>query len=124
MPDMPFFGSVIITGGGEGGTTNYDVLSNKPVVNLTGSPVIICEQATGVYNIDGTWSITADDVIRETLKDDLFYVLNDDDGCKLTWVSAGDIRTFRVTKGGSASNIVEDSIATSENITSSLVGSF
>ena len=79
MADIPFFGGVATSGGGSGGTTNYDMLINKPVINVSGDPVVICDLETGVYNIEGTWSITSDDVKRETLKDDLFYVSEKND---------------------------------------------
>lgn len=124
MADMPFFGGVVSTGGGTGGTTDYDALSNKPVTNLTGSPVVICELETGVYNIEGTWAMTADDTAKETLNDDLFYVFNDENECKLTWISAGEIHTYHVSAGGTVSDVVEDSIATTDEVVSSLVGSF
>lgn len=124
MADMPFFGGVVSGGGGGGGTTDYDALSNKPVVNMTGTPVVICELETGVYNIDGTWAMTTDDTQKETLKDDLFYVFNDETECKLTWISAGKIHTYHVPTGGTASDIEEDSIATTEDVVASLIGSF
>lgn len=123
MADMPFFGGVV-SGGGTGGTTDYDALSNKPVVNLNGSPVVICELETGVYNIDGSWVMTADGAAKETLKDDLFYVFNGETECKLTWISAGQIHTYHVPSDGTASDVVEDSIATTDEVMSSLVGSF
>ena len=34
MADIPFFGGVATSGGGSGGTTNYDMLINKPVINV------------------------------------------------------------------------------------------
>ena len=124
MADMPFFGGAISSGGGTGGTTDYDALSNRPVTNLTGHPVVISELASGVYNIDGTWAMTADDTPRETMKDDMFYVYNGESGCRLTWITAGDIHTYRVSADGSAGDIEEDSVATTEDIVDSLVGSF
>ena len=47
--------------GGGGGTTNYDQLSNRPVQNISGDPVVISTLTSGVYNIDGSWVITADE---------------------------------------------------------------
>lgn len=124
MADIPFFGGVATSGGGSGGTTNYDMLINKPVINVSGDPVVICDLETGVYNIEGTWSITSDDVKRETLKDDLFYVSNDDVECRLTWISAGTFHTYQVPSGGSASDINEDALATADGIISQMVGQF
>jgi len=110
MADMPFFGGVVSAGGGTGGTLNYDALTNKPVVNITGSPVVISELETGVYNIEGSWSLTADDTERVSLKDDLFYVSNDETGCKLTWITAGEIRTYSIPVDGTADDITEDTV--------------
>lgn len=132
MSDLPFFGGGTSDGGsGGGGVTSYDALTNKPVINLSGSPVIISSLATGVYNIDGTWAITDGDTPRTTRKDDMFYVLNEDGVCKLTWITAGEIYTYSSQKDGGASSIVEDRIAkesdcknqTGEN-TDDLIGSF
>lgn len=123
MSDIPFFVGAG-SSGGSGGTTNYDMLTNKPVINMTGDPVIICELGTGVYNIEGTWSITSDDVKRETLKDDLFYVSNDEVECRLTWISAGMFHTYQVPSGGSASDISEDTLATADGVISQMVGQF
>lgn len=122
MSDMPFW-SGISTGGG-GGTSDYDQLSNKPVTNISGDGIVIAGLSTGVYNIDGTWKITADDTERETLKDDLFYVKNDGGSVKLTWISAGQIKTYHVSAGGTSSDIVEENIATSSEVIAEMVGDF
>ena len=79
---------------------------------------------SGVYNIDGTWKITSDDDERETLKDDLFYVKNDGENVKLTWISAGLIKTYGVSADGSKDDIVEDSVATSSAVMADMIGSF
>ena len=124
MADMPFFSGGGDGGGGSGGTTNYNALSNKPVTNLTGSPIVIAELATGVYNIDGTWAMTSDDTPKTTLKDDLFYVSNESGEVKLTWVTAGKIYTYTVPEGGTAEEIIEDEIPTVGSISYDLVGGF
>lgn len=66
MSDIPFWSGG--SGGGTGGVSNYDQLSNKPVTNISGSGIVISSLSTGVYNIDGTWKITPDDDERETLR--------------------------------------------------------
>lgn len=125
MADLPFFSGGGGDGGGSsGGTTNYNALSNKPVINLTGDPIVISGLATGVYNIEGTWSMTSDDVHRNTLKDDLFYVSTENGKVELTWITAGKIYTFSVPEGGSAAEIVEDVVPTAGSISQDLVGSF
>lgn len=111
-------------GGGSGGVSDYNLLRNRPVVNISGSGVVINALSTGVYNIDGTWKMTPDDVERTTNKDDLFYVFNDGEGSRLTWVSAGQIKTFGVPDGGTAADIVESEIATVEDVADQLVGDF
>lgn len=122
MSDIPFWSGG--TGGGTGGVSNYDKLSNKPVTNISGSGIVISSLSTGVYNIDGTWKITPDDDERETLKDDLFYVKNDGDNVKLTWISAGLIKTYGVPSDGGKDDIVEDSVATSSAVIADMIGSF
>lgn len=122
MSDIPFWSGG--SGGGTGGVSNYDQLSNKPVTNISGSGIVISSLSTGVYNIDGTWKITPDDDERETLKDDLFYVKNDGNNVKLTWISAGLIKTYSVPSNGSRDDIVEDSVATSSAVIADMIGSF
>lgn len=122
MSDIPFWSGG--SGGGTGGVSNYDQLSNKPVTNISGSGIVISSLSTGVYNIDGTWKITPDDDERETLKDDLFYVKNDGENVKLTWISAGLIKTYGVSADGSKDDIVEDSVATSSAVIADMIGSF
>lgn len=111
-------------GGGSGGVSDYNLLRNRPVVNISGSGVVINALSTGVYNIDGTWKMTPDDAERATKMDDLFYVFNDDAGSRLTWVSAGQIKTFSVPDGGTATDIIESEIATVEDVADQLVGDF
>ena len=120
--DMPFFSGG--GGGSGGGTSNYDELSNKPVTNLTGDPVVIATLETGVYNIEGTWAMTDDDTPKVTLKDDLFYVSNENGETRLTWISAGRINTYSVPEGGTAEDIETGDIPTTDTIAEDLVGSF
>lgn len=122
MSDIPFWSGG--SGGGTGGVSNYDQLSNKPVTNISGSGIVISSLSTGVYNIDGTWKITPDDDERETLKDDLFYVKNDGENVKLTWISAGLIKTYGVSADGNKDDIIEDSVATSSAVMADMIGSF
>ena len=122
MSDIPFWSGG--SGGGTGGVSNYAQLSNKPVTNISGSGIVISSLSTGVYNIDGTWKITPDDDECETLKDDLFYVKNDGENVKLTWISAGLIKTYGVSADGSKDDIVEDSVATSSAVMADMIGSF
>lgn len=125
MADMPFFSGGGDGGGsGGGGTTNYNALSNKPVTNLTGNPIVIANLSTGVYNIEGTWAITTDDAPRETLKDDLFYVSNENGEVKLTWITASKIHNYSVPAGGTSAEIEEDVVPTVGSISQDLVGSF
>lgn len=111
-------------GGGSGGVSDYDQLKNRPVINIAGTDIVISSLATGVYNIDGTWKMTTDDVERDTLADDLFYVMNDSVESRLTWISAGQIKTYSVPAGGSAADIKEGAIATTEEVIRDMVGVF
>lgn len=111
-------------GGGSGGVSDYDQLQNRPVINIAGTGIVISSLATGVYNIEGTWKMTNDDVERDTLADDLFYVMNDGAESKLTWISAGQMKTYGVSAGGSAADIKEGTIATAEEIVRNMVGTF
>lgn len=111
-------------GGGEGGVTDYNMLQNRPVINITGNGVVISSLTSGVYNINGTWKMTPDDANRDTGKDDLFYVFNDIAGSRLTWISAGQIKTFGVPDGGTAADITESEVATVGEVSDQLVGDF
>lgn len=125
MADMPFFtGGGGNSGGGGTGVTDYNQLSNRPVINLTGDNVVISQLTTGVYNIKGTWKITEDDEVRSSADDDLFYVLNDGSNCKLTWLCAGEIKKATVPVGATAEEIVIDEVATTGDIVAQLVGDF
>lgn len=134
MTDLSWINAVVSLGSGGGGTggdgvTDYNLLNNKPVTNISGSPVIINSLSTGIYNIDGTWAITPDDKPRETRKDDMFYVLNENGVCKLTWISAGEIYTYSSDNNGSADSIVEDRVtkesdAKGQGDSDDFVGSF
>lgn len=56
--------------GGGSGTTNYDDLSNKPIVNLTGtesSPIVLHELEYGIYLIKGSYRYTQDDEIKQSV---------------------------------------------------------
>lgn len=126
MADLSFFpgGKDNSGGGGSGGTTDYNELRNRPVTNINGKGVVVSSLSTGVYNIKGTWKMTEDDTERDTLDDDLFYVLQADNETKLTRISAGEIKTFRVPAGGGASDVVVDEMATAGGISTQLVGEF
>lgn len=108
-----FIPALVLCGGGSGsggGTTNYDQLSNRPVQNISGNPVVISTLPSGVYNIDGSWAITADGDPRATYKDDMFYVLNENGVCKMTWITAGEIYTYSSQNDGDASSVEEDRV--------------
>lgn len=132
MADLSWLGALVGLGGsgGEGGSggssgvTNYDQLTNRPVSNIKGSGIVINALPTGVYNISGTWKFTDDDAERSTLDDDLFYVLNEGAECKMTWISAGTIKTFSSPSGGTAADIVEQEITGGEYTAEELVGTF
>lgn len=126
MADLSFFpgGKDNSGGGGSGGTTDYNELRNRPVTNINGKGVVVSSLSTGVYNIKGTWKMTEDDIERDTLDDDLFYVLQANNETKLTRISAGEIKTFRVPTGGSAADVVVDEMATAGGISTQLVGEF
>ena len=51
-----FYGNYGGSGGGSGGTTNYNELSNKPIINLNGlpnSPTILYSLTEGEYMVSG-----------------------------------------------------------------------
>lgn len=67
-----FYGHGWCTGGGEsgGGTTDYNDLSNKPIVNLTGtesSPVTFSDLEYGNYLIKGFYRYSANDESKQSI---------------------------------------------------------
>lgn len=127
MADLSWISALTNQGGGggsSGGVSDYDQLKNRPVTNIAGTGTVISALETGVYNIEGTWKLTPDDIERETLADDLFYVMNNGAESKLTWISAGQIKTYGVLVGGTAADITEGSIATTEEVVRNMVGVF
>lgn len=126
MADMSWMSALWASGGGSGsgGTSNYNELANQPVTNVIGTGVVISALSTGVYNIDGSWKMTEDDIERTSYNDDLFYVLNDGAMVKLTRISAGEIQTMNVPVGGTAADIVTDEVATAEEVMNQLVAEF
>lgn len=111
-------------GGSSGGVSDYDQLKNCPVTNVSGTGIVISSLTTGVYNIEGTWKMVSDDIERISNADDLFYILNDGAETKLTWVSAGQIKMYGVPNDGSAIDIIESEIATTDSVTQNIVGTF
>ena len=56
-------------GGGAGGTSNYNELSNKPIINLNGAennPIVFNTLSIGTYLIKGRYKYTKDDQIKNT----------------------------------------------------------
>lgn len=124
-----FIPALVSPGSSGSGTTNYDQLSNRPVQNISGDPVVISALQSGVYNIDGTWTVTADGNPRATQKDDMFYVLNENGVCKMTWITAGEIYTYSSQKDGDASSVEKDRVTKESDCKNhadpdSLIGSF
>lgn len=67
-----FYGHSWCTGGSEGGggTTDYNDLSNKPIVNLTGtesSPVTFSDLEYGNYLIKGFYRYSASDESKQSI---------------------------------------------------------
>lgn len=112
-------------GGGSGGTTDYNDLSNRPIINVMGEDIDLSRLSTGVYNIKGTFKVCADDEPHDSGgDDDLFYVTNDADGLKATRVSAGASTLYTLPVGGTASDIQIGETATIEKISEQLVSDF
>lgn len=102
MGDMSWFRSLASCALG----TSYDDLQNAPISNIEGDGVIVGQLTTGVYSISGTWKLTEDDRERQTPDDDLFYILNGENGTRVTWVSSVGMQTIYVPKGASITDVV------------------
>ena len=110
MDDISFFGGGKgDSGGSGGGVTNYNALSNKPVINLSGNPVVLSILSTGVYNVLGTWTVVSGAEVFDSPADDLFCVIRNSDGFKATRISADGIQNMFLPIGGSANDVVYDS---------------
>lgn len=127
MSDVSFLVSMVNKSGNStegGGTTNYDMLTNQPIRNISGTKVNLSTLDSGVYSISGTWCMCADDVERDTPNDDLFFVSNGNDSCTVTRISAGHIYTLSLPIGGTAANIEDGAVATWGDLADSMVGDF
>lgn len=120
MEDISFFGGGGSSGGGSG-TTNYNELTNKPVRNISGAPVVISTLTTGVYNVSGTWIMTDGAEVFETLEDDLFYVTKTATSCKLTRVSADGVYSANYILGDSPEKVEYDTVATVNEATTEVM---
>ena len=63
-----FYGNGGWTGGEGSGTTNYNDLSNRPIVNLTGtesSPIVLHMLEYGIYLIKGFYHYNASDELKQ-----------------------------------------------------------
>jgi hypothetical protein len=106
-------GDVSFYGGGRrksvaAGAVSYNELSNRPIINVAGYPVILIELPTGIYNISGTWAAISDSEAFESPADDLFYIVNSGDGFKAVRISAEGVYTISYSE---ASGVVYDTIA-------------
>ena len=74
-----FYGNVVIGGGG-GGISNYNELTNKPIINLTGLTAInLSTLNEGLYNVKGNYIYNAADTKVKTFASPrLLQVLLDD----------------------------------------------
>ena len=61
---------------------------------------------------------------NEEMKGTVTFCKNDGDNVKLTWISAGLIKTYGVPSDGGKDDIVEDSVATSSAVIADMIGSF
>lgn len=60
------------------GTTNYNELDNRPIINLTGIlPVDFSSLDVGVYNVTGNYKYGADDTTKTWDAPNMVYVFKD-----------------------------------------------
>lgn len=73
-----FYGNGSAKGGGGGGTSDYNALNNKPIINLTGiTPIDFSALPEDVYNIKGNYKYSADGETYTWLSANLVYVSKD-----------------------------------------------
>lgn len=101
---------------GNGGTSNYNQLTNVPIKNESGKPVVINKLASGIYTITGAWTITADGIPRTVPEGSLFYVSNSANGCKVTVISAEGIFTYTASVGAGPDDIIEDQVVNKSDL--------
>lgn len=72
-----FYGIGVIADDGRG-TTNYNELDNRPIINLTGVlPVDFSSLGVGVYNVTGNYKYGADDATKTWDAPNMVYVFKD-----------------------------------------------
>lgn len=72
-----FYGVGVIADEGRG-TTNYNELDNRPIINLTGVlPVDFSSLDVGVYHVTGNYKYGADDVTKTWNTPNMVYIFKD-----------------------------------------------
>jgi hypothetical protein len=104
---------------GDGGTTDYNELINRPIVNLSGN-ITLNTLPNGVYKINGSWSMTtSSDVFSSTA--DIFIVSAVPGGVTVTRLSGTSV--YRITWSSAAPAIVNyDEVAWGNDILNSITG--
>ena len=115
-----FYGNGWSTGNSEGGTTNYDDLSNKPIVNLTGtenSPINFSDLEYGNYLIKGFYKYSVIDENRQFLSPIMVSVVMDnhteEKACKYEIVENQDFLIITVYYNGET--FTEDRLSLGES---------
>ncbi len=107
----------------ESGTSDYNQLSNRPIVNVSGNPVVLSTLPTGIYKVTGSWSLIENSTVTPGNNDDLFFVENTDEVYKTTILQASDITSVECPVDGTEADIVSDSVAKESTLSEQLADS-
>ena len=82
---------------GGGGTNNYDLLNNIPIVNVTGDDIILSRLETNVYKVIGSYHICDNDAtLRISTAGQVFFVDQYNTVCD---ISPDHIKKYNIQNG-------------------------
>lgn len=86
-------------------TIDYDLLGNRPIINLNGemfNPIILNTQSNGIYKVKGSYKISSDfDTVFYGGESYLFMIEHQEDGSvMIKRIGVGEITDFIVTTDG------------------------
>ena len=89
--------------------------TNRPIMSISGDPVVLASIADGIYRISGSWSVLEGSPVYVAKEDDLFLVSNDPEiGTRILKVTSPGIYSYSCKADGTVSDIETGTTTTLE----------